>query len=216
MSPSANLKNIMLQLSSNSDAALAALIRANPTPAGRYRQAAMHLRDRLQALQTHERNERRAELRIAGLRLEQKRLERELGSETEQAIAKNKAALIEIDIEEGEAELRLSRDLVDDARREADVCVSEIEAIRVETGIDFENMPAVVFQVHMHDEFRQKRIRWLAAGYLGPRLGIPVDRMEAILEYSPEERAALFAAIAGLASENAVVMQHYLTETHVE
>lgn len=206
----------MLQLSSNSDAALAALIRANPTPAGRYRQAAMHLRDRLQALQVHERNERRAELRIAGLRLEQQRLQRELGSEIERAIAQNKVDLIELDIEEGEAELRLSRDLVDDARREADVCVSEIEAIRAETGLDFENMPAVVFQVHMHDEFRQKRIRWLAAGYLGPRLGIPVDRMEAILEYSPEERAALFAAIAGIAAENTIVMQSCLPEPHAE
>jgi hypothetical protein len=204
-----------MQFSSNSDAALAALIRANPTPAGRYRQAAMHLRDRLQALQAHERNERRAELRIAGLRLEQQRLQCELGSEIEREIARNKSDLIELDIEEGEAEVRLSRDLVADARREADVCVSEIEAIRAETGLDFENMPAVVFQVHMHDEFRQKRIRWLAAGYLGPRLGIPIDRMEALLEYSPEERAALFAAISGLASENEVVMQHYL-ESHAE
>jgi len=205
-----------MQYSSNSNAAIAALIRANPTPVGQYRQAAMHLRDRLQALQTHERSERRADLRIAGLRLEQQRLRIELGSEIEQAIANNKADLIEIDIEEGEAELQLARDLIADAQREVDACRAEIEAIQKEVGISFDSISDADFQAHMGEDFRQKRFRWLAAGYLAPRLGIPADRMEALLELTPEERAICFGAIAGIVSENAVVMQNYLPESHAE
>jgi hypothetical protein len=205
-----------MQYSSNSSAVLIDLIRSNPTPVGRYRQAAMHLRDRAQALQTHERSERRLQLKVKGLQLEQKRLLKELGSELEQEISRNKAELLEIDIEEGEAEIQLARDLIDDALREANVCRSEMAAACQEAGLAFGEMPDAEFQLCMAQDFQQKRIRWLAAGYLAPRLQIPVDRLETLLAIAPTERASCFAAIAGVVAENDVVMQTCLPEPHAE
>jgi hypothetical protein len=205
-----------MQYSSNSSAVLIDLIRSNPTPVGRYRQAAMHLRDRAQALQTHERSERRLQLKVKGLQLEQKRLLKELGSELEQEISRNKAELLEIDIEEGEAEIQLARDLIDDALREANVCRSEMAAACQEAGLAFGEMPDAEFQLCMAQDFQQKRIRWLAAGYLAPRLQIPVDRLETLLAIAPAERASYFAAIAGVVAENDVVMQNCLPEPHAE
>jgi hypothetical protein len=205
-----------MQYSSNSSAVLIDLIRSNPTPVGRYRQAAMHLRDRAQALQTHERSERRLQLKVRGLQLEQKRLLKELGSELEQEISRNKAELLEIDIEEGEAEIQLARDLIDDALREASVCRSEMAAACQEAGLAFGEMPDAEFQLCMAQDFQQKRIRWLAAGYLAPRLQIPVDRLETLLAIAPTERASCFAAIAGVVAENDVVMQNCLPEPHAE
>jgi hypothetical protein len=181
-----------MQYSNNSNAAIRDLIGACPTYVGQYRQALVQIRERQHTLDVYTLDQKKQNLRINLLKIEQQRLESGAKSATnplDVADFEIKAQLKGVEIEEIQLELSAQVDLVRDAYREIEVCKEEIARLSSEAGVWFENLPESEFQDLMTQEFKFKRLRWLVGRSLSPVLGVPPEALEVILEISDTERA---------------------------
>lgn len=184
-----------MQYSPNSDEAVRALIRACPTLAGQYRQARLHLRDREEALRTHQIERSRHEHHRTLKEAERDSLINLCPADPdEHKVWAAKVALLELDLAQAQMGINYASDLVEDALREVSVCRAEIERINQEFGQDLGALPEAEFQQLMGLDFRQKRIRWIAARTLSASYGLPPDAMEALLEIPAQERVDYLVA----------------------
>lgn len=170
-----------MQYSSNSNEALRSLIRSCPTLIGQYRQAKLQIRDRTIALQQYDFALRRHDLTI-----NQKEKLRDCFHQS--GDCDDEAALINLEIAEAKFGIDRTNELIDDAVREIKVCEQELDRIRQESDIDFSELSQDEFQKLMVAEFRQKRVRWIAARTIAPQLGIPPESAEVLLELPEDDR----------------------------
>lgn len=202
-----------MQFSTNSDEAIRALIRACPTPIGQYRQAMIQARDRAMALQQFEFGKKRKERQIAIMEAEREQILSSAATGVAEAqIRANRAALIELDIQEASFELSSTEQLVGDAQRELRVCHSEIDRIQRDTGIRFDLLSESEFQGLMTEDFQQKRLRWIASRTLAAQMGIPAEAAEAFLEIPVNERLDYFRKHADLLTEFNQTLDQFVQE----
>ncbi|MBD2019365.1 hypothetical protein H6F43_04100 [Leptolyngbya sp. FACHB-36] len=164
------------------------MIRSHPTSVGRYRFCCLQIRDRRAALKAHEFSQQKISAQLQIKAAFRQRKKTESVSEHDRAVHDAELTLLEIEIEELEHGLREAQDLEADAIRELQVCEDAIEEIVTGSGIPFPELSEAEFQVLMDAEYQQKQARWVAAGIVAPRLGVPVDRIEALLEMPSDER----------------------------
>jgi hypothetical protein len=186
-----------MQYSTNSDAAIIGEIRSACTPAGRYRRAALIAKDKSYTLANFaiEREKQLLEIKrleasaneIQAIRLESKQIEA-------QQLRLN-AKLVEL-------HLKNSEHLVEDAMREYNTAIAEMKKICNEAGIDFEALSVDELQALMADEYSDRQVRYQLAGLYSAQSGIPIDRVEMLLETPPEDLMKLLSRMMPMVDQN--------------
>jgi hypothetical protein len=195
-----NFGKSLMQYSTNSNAAILGEIRSACTPIGQYRKAALIAKDKEHTLEVY-RLEHQKQL------LEIKKLEwQAVALETGGAIGKIEAAQLRIDADLLKLQMAQAEPLLEDAVRELWVAKTEMERLCDDAGIQFGEIPSQEFQELMADEYRDRQLRHQLAGIYAAQVGMPVDRMEALLELPQDELLAIAQRLQPLLKQNPILM----------
>lgn len=184
-----------MQYSSNSNAAIVGEIRSACTLAGQYRKAVMIATDKDYTLNAYRLERQKQELEIQRMGLKAREAE-----STDPLLAQQ----IRIDIELLKLQMAQSDALLEDAVRERSVATAEMQQICDEAGIDFDSLPSAEFQELMADEYRERQLRYQLAGIYAAQVGMPIDRMEALLELPQADLLAIAARLQPLIHQNPI------------
>lgn len=180
----------MEQYSSNSNAAVEAIIKAHPTLIGQYRAAWMHITDREDSLVEQRIGEALTYNKIAQLELTKEQLMQKLSQLEEGGFEYRRVTLqvqgLTLRIEKAGVDLGRAQRLVSDAIRERDIAKQQLQRIIQDAGVEIGELTSDQFQLLMTEEYNRKLDRWLVAHTTAPQLGIAPEAIEHLLELSPE------------------------------
>jgi hypothetical protein len=184
-----------MQYSTNSNEAMRSIIRSKATLIGQYRQARLELEQRYNTL-THTGFElKRLKIQRDAAVEERADLQKKIDLGLSDRATRTRLALLDVDIEEFDHNLRSTCELVQDVRREYAVCQQEIERITNAAGTDLGQLPDDVFQSGMTTEYRRNLIRHVAARTLQPITGLPWEAIETVLEIPEADRPEYIALL---------------------
>lgn len=185
-------KPVSMQYSSNSDAAMRAIIRSRPTLVGQYRQAQLEIHRRSQDLQAVTFQLRREQIDLEMARLEVAKAREECGTGIDAEIAQCRQEKAAIDAEEIEFKIKTTSKLAADTEREIRVCQDELSKILEEgrslLGVDLSQINEAGFQTLMAEEFNAKRSRFFASQFLSTYTGLQPGVIEELLEMPESDR----------------------------
>lgn len=198
-----------MQYSTNSNAAIVGEIRSACTPVGQYRRAALIVADKEHTLKAYEIERQKQLLQVEQLEIQARRVDRSVGSmRGGDADALRKVEIdaesLRLDIDLIRLQMAQAETLVEDALRELWVAKTEMERICDDAGIQFGNLPATEFQEFMVAEYRDRQLRHQLAGIYAAQVGMPTDRLEALLELPQEEFLAIAQKLQPLLSQNPI------------
>jgi hypothetical protein len=174
-----------VQFSSNSNAAIAAMVSEHPTVIGQWRAAMMQLHDRQDALDSQD-----LERRITMNKIEKIEEQIKLLSDGESAscIANIlEVEGLELEIEKLRLELTRSDRLVADAERELSVALRLVDQIVQQAGFDPAELTEAQQQELMTEEFHIKRLRWFVSQLSAPFTGVSPEVLEMFMSMPSEQ-----------------------------
>jgi hypothetical protein len=173
-----------VQYSSNSNAAMVAIIRSRPTLIGQYRQAKLEVWRRQQDLESVALQLQKEEIELELAKLQTPTL----GIDAETRL---KIKLAAIAAAEMSRKIQTTADLAKDTQRELQICEVELNRIRAEAeaiGLNLDELSESQFQILMAEEFKAKRARYFAAQFLAPQIGVMAGAIEEFLEIPEADR----------------------------
>jgi len=187
-----------MQYSSNSNAAIVGEIRSACTPVGQYRRAALIVTDKEHTLKAYAIERQKQELELEKLEMQA------VASEAGGPIGKIEAKQLRLDAEMLQLQMAQSEPLVEDAVREMWVAKAAMNQICVDAGIQFGELASNEFQELMVQEYRDRQLRHQLAGIYAAQVGMPTDRLEALLEMPQDELLAIAARLQPLIHQNPI------------
>lgn len=187
-----------MQYSSNSNAAIVGEIRSACTPVGQYRRAALIVADKEHTLKAYAIERQKQELELEKLEMQA------VASEAGGPIGKIEAKQLRLDAEMLRLQMAQSEPLVEDAVRELWVAKAAMNQICVDAGIQFGELASDEFQELMVQEYRDRQLRHQLAGIYAAQVGMPTDRLEALLEMPQDELLAIAARLQPLIHQNPI------------
>lgn len=198
-----------MQYSSNSNAAIVGEIRSACTPVGQYRRAALIAADKEYTLKAYEIERQKQTFAIERLEIKARAAGNTAHSLRGQGGDVQRSAEIEaqeyhLEIDLLKLQMNQAEALVEDAARELYVAKTMMDQACVDAAIDFGKLPTSEFQELMREEYRDRQLRHQLAGIYAAQVGMPTDRLEALLEMPQEELLAIAAKLGPLMSQNPI------------
>ncbi len=195
-----------MQYSTNSNAAILGEIRSACTPIGQYRKAALIARDKEHILETYRLERKRQDLKIEALKLRIAKAKAEIDNTETRRLGEIQIEEWELEIAQLDLEIAQAEPLLEDVMRELWIAKNEMQRLCDEAQINFGELPAAEFQELMTAEYRDRQSRHQLAGIYAAQVGVPTDRLEALLELPQDELLAIAARLKPMLDKNPIAL----------